>query len=115
MDIQLTKESDFLLCSLYKKYLQNRSNGMGKSIAKNMGSSEDIQKDVFPNWSLEDVDETCRELSRTEMLDCLYADDSIYLSSLTDNAIIYMEKRFENNVNKVVDFISKLKSLIPFI
>ena len=28
MDIEITKDSDYLICSLYKAYLQKRSNGM---------------------------------------------------------------------------------------
>lgn len=27
MDIEITKDSDYLICSLYKAYLQKRSNG----------------------------------------------------------------------------------------
>lgn len=115
MDIQLTKESDYLICSLYKKYLQNRADGISKENSKSMGGSKEIQQTIFPNMSLDDVDETCRELSRAEMLDCYFADNTIYIATLTDKAIIYMENRFENNVNKVIDFIAKLKSMIPFI
>lgn len=55
MDIELTKDSDYLLCSLYKSYLQKRNSGITKSQAKNVGSAEDIQQEFFPNWSL-DVD-----------------------------------------------------------
>lgn len=75
MDIEITKDSDYLICSLYKAYLQKRSNGMNKIQASSMGGSEEIQKELFPNWSIEDVDATCRELHRAELLHCFFADD----------------------------------------
>lgn len=114
-NIQLTKDSDYLICSLYKNYLQKRNSGITKSQAKDVGSAEDIQQEIFPNWSLDDVEETCRELARADMLHCFDADNTIYMAILSDNAIIYMENRFENKVNTVIDYISKIKSMIPFI
>lgn len=114
-EIKLTKDSDYLLCSLYKNYLEKRSNGIPKSQASYAGSSEDMQSNFFPKWCLEDVDETCRELDRAGMLYCLYADNVVYESTLSDQAIIYMENRFENKVNRVLDYILKIKSMIPFI
>lgn len=114
-EIKLTKDSDYLICSLYKSYIEKRSNGMSKLQASCTGSAEDIQKELFPNWSLEDVDATCRELDRAGMLQCFYADDMVYESTLSDQAIIYMENRFERNINTVMDYIAKIKSMIPFI
>lgn len=115
MDIELTKDSDYLICFLYKNYLQKRNSGIPKSQAKNVGSAEDIRQEIFPKWSLDDVEETCRELARVDMLHCFNADNTIYMAILSDNAIIYMENRFENKVNKVIDYIAKIKSMIPFI
>ena len=115
MDIEITKDSDYLICSLYKAYLQKRSNGMNKIQASSMVGSEEIQKELFPNWSIEDVDATCRELHRAELLHCFFADDIVYESVLSDKAIIYMENRFKNNVDTVMDYIAKIKSMIPFI
>ena len=115
MDIELTKDSDYLICSLYKSYLQKRSNGSSKIQASNTGSSEEMQKELFPNWTLDDVDATCRELDRAGLLHCFYADDVVYTSTLSDQAIIYMEHRFERNINTVMDYIVKIKSMIPFI
>lgn len=114
-EIQLTKDSDYLLCSLYANYLEKRSNGISKARASCSGGSEDIQKNIFPKWCLDDVDETCRELDRAGMLHCLYADNIVYTATLSDQAIIYMENRFENKANRILDYIAKIKSMIPFV
>ncbi|MCI8485774.1 MAG: hypothetical protein HFJ20_01405 [Clostridia bacterium] len=108
-DIKLTKDSDALICAIYKNYLENRKNGISKSICKNIGSSEDIQKTIMPEWSFEDVDETCRELHRANLLTCHYADNVVYDSYLSDESIFYMENRFKNGLSEVLDYFQKIK------
>lgn len=109
-DINLTKDSDALICAIYKDYLEKRKNGISKNNCKHIGSSEDIQKTIVPEWSFEDVEETCRELDRAQLLSSvLYVDDTCDKIELSDKAIIYMENRFGNTIDKIVDYISKLK------
>lgn len=113
-DIELTSDADYLICALYRKYRENRKSGIPKSKAKMFGSSEDIHKDLMPEWTFEDVDETCRELHRSEMIQCMYADGIVYTAALSDKAIIYMENRFANNIQAVLDNMAKIKSAILF-
>ena len=108
-DINLTKDSDALICAIYKDYLEKRKNGISKNNCKHIGSSEDIQKTIVPEWSFEDVEETCRELSRANLLDCNFADNIVYDSYLSDTAIIYMENRFKNGLSEVLDYFQKIK------
>ncbi len=103
--MELTNDSEKLLCLLYKSYLEKRRNGTPKSNAKRFGSSHHIHKNLCPKWIFEDVDETCRELSRANMLDCLWADNIAYYVSLSDSAIVYMENRFKNGLLDVVKFL----------
>lgn len=49
------------------------------------------------------------------MLQGQFASDVMVDSFLTDNAIIYMENRFKNGLNSVIEHISKIKSAIPFL
>lgn len=112
MDYKLTNDADYLLCVLYKNYKERRKNGENKDDAKIMNSSEHIFMTLLSEWKYEDVDETCRELHRADLLDCFYADDVVEFSILTDAAIIYMENRFKNGISEILDTISKLKSLI---
>lgn len=108
MDIVLTKDSDKLICVMYKSYLEKRKSGIAKSRAKHLGSSHVIHEELLPKWSFEDVDDTCRELSRAGLIDCSWADNIAYEVRISDLGITYMENRFKNGLSEVVDFITKL-------
>lgn len=107
-DIQLSKDNDFLICTLYKNFLENVKNGSSKSEARWLGSSDEIQEKLLTNWSKDDVATACWELHSKGLLDCSPGDDIAYTTYLTNDGIIYMENRFSNKVDKVIDYISKL-------
>lgn len=107
MDIYLTKDSDKLICAIYKKYLEKRKKGISKSDAKYFGSSHHIHEELLSDWTFKDVDDTCRELARAELIQCVWADNIAYEVFLSDIGIIYMESRFKNGLSEVIDFISK--------
>lgn len=109
---ELTKDAEYLLCSLYKYYLDRREEGATKATAKRTGSSEFIFTHLMSEWKFEDVDETCCELCRAKLLSCNFADNVVYDSALTDAAIIYMENRFKNNVSELLTTLATLKSII---
>lgn len=106
--MDLTKDSEKLLCILYKNYLVKRKLGSAKSVAKSFGSSHDIHESLCPNWIFEDVDDTCRELSRAGMLNCSWADNIAYHVKLSDIAISYMDNRFKNGLKDIANFLSNL-------
>lgn len=112
---ELTKDADAMICVLYKNYLQRRKSGVTKCDAKFLGGSTEIHTDLMPKWSFEDVDETCRELSRAGFLDCLFADNITYLAYLTDDAIIYMENRFKDGFFSLLEHLGSLFSIIPWV
>lgn len=114
-NLQLTKDSDALICLMYKKYCQDRKEGKSKIDAKRFGSVENIHKCLTPKWACEDVDETLRELSRAGMIKCRFGDGIILDSQFTDDGIIYMESRFQTNVKKIIEHIAKIAPLIPFV
>lgn len=105
--MKLTKDSDRLICLLYKDYLERRKSGESKSIARTFGSSHDIHNRLVPDQIFDDVDDTCRELSRAGLLDCMWADNIAYFVTISDDGIIYMENRFKNGLMSVVDFLTK--------
>ncbi|MNJ25420.1 hypothetical protein D3C77_198650 [compost metagenome] len=115
MDVKLTKEADALICLLYKEYCEKRKNGAPKDQAKFFGSSEDIHETLTPKLSPADTNDTCWELHRSELLHCFESDDIAYVVQLTDKGIIYMENRFKNGVSEVLDYLGKIKGIIPFI
>ncbi len=114
MNINLTKDSDVLICLLYKQYCQKRKNGLPKLDARTFCSSDVIQKTIAPKWTFDDVDETCRELSRAGLLNCEYANNVVIDSWLSDTGIIYMEKRFKNGLDEVLEYLTKIISLLPY-
>lgn len=111
-EISLTKDSDALICVLYRDYLKKRKSGTAKSDAKWFGSSEFIQRDLIPKWSPEDTDETCRELHRAGLLTCEYADNRVIFCILSDAGIAYMENRFANGLDEVLGYIERIKSIL---
>ncbi|PKM71092.1 MAG: hypothetical protein CVU92_10220 [Firmicutes bacterium HGW-Firmicutes-17] len=115
MEYSLTKDSDALICLLYKDYCDARSTGTPKDKAKKFGNSRMINDNYVPKWSFQDCLETCRELNRAGLIDCLYGDGEIIISSITDQGIIYMEGRFSRNVSSILDHIKTIKDLVPFV
>ena len=110
--VKLTKESDYLICTLYKEYRKRRSDNMPKSEAKCFGSSEEIYISFMPKAIYEDVDETCKELKRANMLKCFESDFNVLRAELTDDAIIYMENRFKSNLKCLTEHIIDLAKII---
>jgi hypothetical protein len=104
---QLTRDADKLFCLLYKRYLEQRKNGVQKEQAKNLGRSSSIKEYLNLSEPLSDVDETLRELDRAGFADNGYSDDTVDEVKLTDGAIIYMENRFKNGALGVAEFLSK--------
>lgn len=112
MEITLSHDADYLLCSMYGEYRARIKNRALKEDAKLFGGAEIIQQDIVPEWPVEDISETSRELSNVQFLDALYADDELTESMLTPAAIVYMENRFANNASALLDTLSKLRSII---
>ena len=104
----LTRDAQKLICLMYKKYLESRKAGKPKSEAKCFGSSRNIQTSMLSKEPVEDVDETCRELSRAKYAVVYYADDMAYDVTISDSAIVYMENRFKNGLVGVIDFLTKV-------
>lgn len=109
---ELTKDSDALICALYKEYLQKRKDGVPKGRAKVFGGASTVRGNLVPKWSVEDVEETLRELSRAKLMTCIYADDTVYEAILSDQGIIYMENRFKNGISGVLEYLEKIKTIL---
>ena len=108
----MTNDAEYLLCILYKEYTERRNEGKSKRESSYFGSSKSVLETFFGEWELEDLDDTLWELSRLDYINCLNASGTIYEFSLTSNGIEYMEKRFKNKLEGLIDTIAKLKSII---
>lgn len=69
-DITLSKDNDFLICTLYKNYLEKVKNGSSKSDARWFDSSDTIQENLLTDWSKDDVATACWELDSKGLLKC---------------------------------------------
>lgn len=114
IDTELTRDAEYLLCSVYKTYKEKTKSGTPKANAKFSGSAGYIQKNLMQEWSFADVDETCRELSRAGFLLCDFTDNVTSTSRITDKAIIYMENRFARGLTEILDYMGKIKAAIFF-
>lgn len=115
MEIQLTKDSDALICLLYKNYLEKRKNGCSRETSKQFNNIPDIKNNFVPNWLEDDVLDCCFELGKAHLITYISADNTAMYIQLTNAGIIYMEGRFENKINYILEYINKIKSIItPF-
>lgn len=112
-DVRISRDADALICVLYKEYMQRRKSGESKQKARNMGGSPEIHEKLLPKWSFEDVDETCREISRAGLVNCSWADNIAYIVVLSDDGIIYMENRFKDGLSSIIGHLETLRSFIP--
>ena len=110
--IRLTRDADFLICVLYDAYCQRRKNGESRFDAKIFGGSDDVQTDYVQSWSTDDIDDAARELDRNDLVSCVYGDDTVCNILLQDEGISYMENRFGDNMEKLVNRLADLRRLI---
>lgn len=109
-DIQLSKDAKYLLCIIYKYYLELHDTGIPKSKAKDFNSI-DIIHGLIPEFSLDDIHETCLELTNKGLLikKKPYITEKYCRFMLSDEGISYMENRNLTTAKSVIDFLLKLK------
>ena len=100
--MKLTKDAQKLLAYSYKEYLQNRKQGKDKKRAKYI--SNELMSKNFPKLSSSDYLCTVTELCQSGG-GKRYADGSFELS---DEAIVFMENKFSDDLKGVIGFISQL-------
>ncbi len=102
----LTNDSKKVLYILYSEYKARRSAGSSKSDAVCFLSAESIRDDFFPDLLLEDVEDALRELGSEGYLNNLYADDTIALCFLTNDAITSIEQLPIDTLKSLLSFVS---------
>lgn len=109
---ELTSDARYLLSQMYKEYLKNRSKGKNKRDAMAFGSEFEIHDNIMPEWSQADTRETINELSRGNLLAVGFGNGKALYISLSTNAIVLMEHKFKGQLKDVIDYATKIKSLI---
>lgn len=103
----LTKETMSIINRLYKEYLKRRKSGISRDKARNFASAEYVKNNFFPNLSLDDIDNSIRELNQNKLMDVYYADNKIWICKLSNYGISFMEALPRDNILNIADFISK--------
>lgn len=114
MEIELSKVCDAFICILYKSYLEKRSSGASLEDARSTGNIDELMQ-TLPKWSKSDIETCCDDLKKKGLMWYKSGDDTVWDSGLTDNGIIYMENRFKNKVENVIEHVKTIASFIPFV
>ncbi len=109
--MDITRESEKILCCLYKIYLERRKNGISKATAREFENSVLQEDKHLSKIDHETISECLSELKDNGYLWINIWDDF----KIEDKSIIYMENRFKNGLDEVVDALSKLIPLVPFV
>ncbi|ARE43374.1 hypothetical protein SH597_04570 [Lacticaseibacillus paracasei] len=103
----LTNEAKLLLLKLYQVYQDRIAVGMPRNQARHTGHLDAFKPLTLPNYSKEDVRDYAFELERHGFLDVSPADNTVYDSSLTTEAIAKMQNRFKNGVKAAINTLVK--------
>lgn len=113
MDIELTKDADYLLCVLYDAYRQRRKQDVAAFDAKLFGGSEQIQGQYIQDWPTHDIDDAAFALSKKGLIEGLFVEaGELGEFMLTDDAIAYMEHRFKRNADQLLHYMNELLSVL---
>ena len=114
-DTMLTNDAKFLMAKIYQNYIEKRKSGATKRDAKFVGDVEEIHQKIMSQWMLDDVLDTCFELKSHNFLSGNPGSNSLFDIMITNEGIAIMETSFRDKANAVLEYATKIKSLIPFI
>lgn len=108
MSIELTNDAKKAIRLFHKAYKKRLKEGSSFAKATCLGGSDRIQQELLPNWSMDRIDKVGGELGRNGLLSCMWADNILYNSSITDAGIAYCENYLKQKA------INAIKYLLPF-
>lgn len=101
--MNVTKDSEKVICCIYKMYLERRKNGESRDNASLF--DEDFYKSDknLSKWNERDITSCLEELANSGYINAFINGEFELLAS----AIKEMENRFKNGLSEVIDIISK--------
>lgn len=112
---RLTNDAKFLLTAMYGQYIQRRQGLVTKSQARNFIDAETVKQTLMPEWTDEDVVDTCLELHKHGYVEGSMDDDTIFTLSLTTEAVAELEVLYQDKLDLVNAKSAELKATIPYI
>lgn len=114
MSDDLTHDSYLVLLIMYHDYLKSRKLGFPIRKSRYFDPFE-LHDNQFGQYTREDFYDLIRELDRHGYVNVTYGNNIPMRVNLSDKAIRFGENKFKNQINKVINGILKIKSLIsPF-
>ena len=116
---ELTNDAKYLLSSMYAQYLDRRKDNISKREARNFQNIDFIKENIMPEWSKEDILDTCFELQRHKCISATPGNNTLFFINLPTEAIAALELKFKEptlkeRIESVLDFAAKVKAAIPF-
>ena len=100
----MSKDTNTILCFIYKIYLQRLKSGISRTQSNNFDDSIFKSDKRLSKWADEDINHYLTELHNQELIHRNILGEF----SLTDNGIMQMENRFHDDLNSVLDILSKV-------
>lgn len=100
----MTRDSEKMLCCLYKEYLQRIKAGESKTDSKFFKAEYFSNDEVLSKWHPDDTASTRNSLGKLGLL-------KIHISGnfeFTDSGIEFMETRFKSDIEKVANHLAEL-------
>ncbi|MGW7977608.1 hypothetical protein BU116_01150 [Staphylococcus xylosus] len=110
---ELTKDQQYILSVMYKKYLECVKSGSVKLKCNDFNDAKSLHKNYFSELHFEDVEYDLKKLKKQNFLHGVYADNTIFNITMEDKTIVYFENKFKNDMKNLIDSISKIASIIP--
>ncbi len=105
----ISKESNAVLISMYKRYLEQRKVGEPRFSARYFEDAEYIKTTLNIRLSDADVSDIVYCLKECGYVTAMFADNYACDVLLTEKAIALCEQRFENGLRAVLEDLSALK------
>lgn len=100
----MAKDTDTILCFIYKTYLERIKSGISKTQSNEFDDNIFASDKNLSSWNAEDIENCLIELHRQKLI----TRNIIGEFSLTTDALLQMENRFQNNLEKVLDILIKI-------
>lgn len=109
--VVLSKPARKLLKSLCRECSSRSAAGKDDCQARAFGGADYLQCELFPKWSVQDVDAACRELHKAGLISAFYANCMVAEIYLLPAGTIYDQQGGRRILQKGLSF---LRDILPF-